>query len=64
MVKRVKSKGLIEIKKNLNSVQRHTLSLLRKLIDISDAQSNGFMHRISPMDSEYKNDYFLHDRAL
>jgi len=55
---------LIEIKKNLNSVQRQTLSLLRKLIDISDAQSNGFMHRISPMDSDYKNDYFLHDRPL
>ncbi|MEZ1323748.1 hypothetical protein QIW46_20605 [Pseudomonas fluorescens] len=55
---------LIEIKQNLNSVQRLTLSLLRKLIDISDAQSNGFMHRISPMDSDYKNDYFLHDLPL
>jgi hypothetical protein len=55
---------LIEIKQNLNPVQRQTLSLLRKLIDISDAQSNGFMHRISPMDSDYKNDYFLHDRPL
>ena len=55
---------LIEIKLNLNPVQRLTLSLLRKLIDISDAQSNGFMHRISPMDSDYKNDYFLHDLPL
>lgn len=55
---------LIEIKQNLNPVQRHTLSLLRKLIDISDAQSNGFMHRISPMDSDFKNDYFLHGRPL
>ncbi|MDZ4201918.1 MAG: hypothetical protein U1C96_07220 [Gallionella sp.] len=55
---------LIEIKKYLNPVQRQTLSLLRKLIDVSDAQSNGFMHRISPMDSDYKNDYFLHDRQL
>lgn len=55
---------LIEIKQNLNPVQRQTLSLLRKLIDISDAQSNGFMHRISPMDSDYKNDYFLHDHLL
>lgn len=55
---------LIEIKKNLNPVQRQTLSLLRKLIDISDAQSNGFMYRISPMDSDYKNDYFLHDRTF
>jgi hypothetical protein len=55
---------LIEIKQNLNPFQRHALSLLRKLIDISDAQSNGFMHRISPMDSDYKNNYFLHDRPL
>lgn len=55
---------LIEIKKNINPVQRQTLSLLRKLIDISDAQSNGFMHRVSPVDSDYKNDYFLHDRPL
>ncbi len=55
---------LIEIKKNLNIFQRRTLSLLSKLIHISDAQSNGFMHRISPMDSDYKNDYFLHQRSL
>lgn len=55
---------LIEIKKNLNLAQSQTLSLLSKLIDISDAQSNGFIHRISPMDSDYKNDYFLHDRPL
>lgn len=55
---------LIKIKKNLNPVQRQTLSLLSKLIDNSDAQSNGFMHRISPMDSDHKNDYFLHDRPL
>lgn len=56
--------GLIEIKKTLNPVQRQTLSLLSKLIAISDAQSNGFMLRISPMDSDYKNDFFLHDRPL
>ncbi|AEF98505.1 DUF3800 domain-containing protein [Methylomonas methanica] len=55
---------LIEIKQNLNPVQRQTLSLLSKLIVISDAQSNGFMHRIAPMDSDYKNDYFLHDLPL
>ena len=55
---------LIDIKQSLNPVQRQTLSLLSKLIDISDAQSNGFMHRISPLDSDYKNDYFLHDRPL
>jgi len=55
---------LIEIKQNLNPVQHQTISLLSKLILISDAQSNGFMYRISPMDSDFKNDYFLHDRPL
>lgn len=55
---------LTAIKKNLNPVQRKTLSLLKKLIDLSDAQSNGFCHRISPLDSDFKNDFFLHDRPL
>ena len=55
---------LINIKKNLNPAQRQTLSLLNKLIDISDAQSNGFIHQISPMNSLYKNDYFLRDCPL
>lgn len=55
---------LVDIKRNLNPTQRHTLSLLSKLIDMSNNQSNGFVHRISPLDSDYKNDYFLHDRPL
>ncbi|MGB3423955.1 MAG: DUF3800 domain-containing protein [Castellaniella sp.] len=55
---------LVEIKKNLNPAQRQTLSLLSELITISDEQSNGFILRISPIDSDYKNDYFLHDRPL
>lgn len=55
---------LIDIKQNLNPIQRQTLTLLSKLICISDAQSNGFMHRISPIDSAFKNDYFLHGRSL
>jgi hypothetical protein len=55
---------LIVIKKNLNPAQRKTLSLLKELIDISDAQSNGFFHRISPIDSDFKNNFFLHDRPL
>jgi hypothetical protein len=58
------AKKLVEIKNNLNPRQRQTLALLRKLIDISDAQSNGFLHRISPMDSDYKNSYFLHNLPL
>ncbi|WP_323018163.1 hypothetical protein [Castellaniella sp.] len=55
---------LINIKKNLNPVQKQALSLLSRLIDLSDAQSNGFILRIAPTDSDYKNDYFLHDRPL
>ncbi len=55
---------LTEIKQKLNPGQRQTLSLLSKLIAISNTQSNGFMLRISPMDSDYKNDYFLHNRPL
>ncbi len=55
---------LINIRQNLEPVQSQTLSLLSKLIVNSDTQSNGFMHRISPMDSDYKNDYFLHNLPL
>jgi len=57
-------KKIVEIKNNLNPRQRETLSLLSKLIRISEIQSNGFVHRISPIDSDYKNDYFLHDLPL
>lgn len=55
---------LMEIKEKLNPRQKKTLYLLQQLIDKSDSQSNGFMHRISPMDSDYKNDFFLHNRPL
>lgn len=55
---------LVEIKEKLNPRQKTTLYLLQKLIDVSEEQSNGFLHRISPMDSDIKNDYFLHNRPL
>ena len=55
---------LIEIKEKLNPRQKETLYLLQQLIDKSNSQSNGFMHRISAMDSDYKNDFFLHNRPL
>lgn len=57
-------KDLIKIKKKLNPIQHQTLSLLSKLIGISDKQSNGFIYRILPMASVYKNDYFLHGLPL
>ncbi|MEW6736420.1 MAG: DUF3800 domain-containing protein [Acidobacteriota bacterium] len=55
---------LKEIKRNLNPIQSQTITLLRRLIDTSDTQSNGFILRIAPMISDLKNDYFLHDRPL
>lgn len=55
---------LVNIKKNLNPIQKQTLSLLRELIDLSNAQSNGFMLRITATDSDHKNNYFLHDMPL
>lgn len=41
--------------------QTKTFNLLRQLIDVSDAASNAFIHRSTAMDSEWKNDTFLHD---
>lgn len=55
---------LIEIKDKLNPRQVKTLYLLQKLIDASEKQSNGFLHRISPMHSDIKNDFFLHNIPL
>ena len=37
-----------------------TFDLLRGLIDYSDDVSNAFVHRITAMDSEWKNDTFMH----
>ena len=55
---------LIAIKKNLSPIQNQTLKLLGKIILISDAQSNGFIHRITPIYSDFKNDFFLHNQPL
>lgn len=51
---------LKDIKKNLNQSQRQVLKLLANLIGISNTQSNGFIHRIAPNESERKNNYFLY----
>ncbi|MDP9154652.1 MAG: hypothetical protein M3O74_10420 [Pseudomonadota bacterium] len=34
--------------------------LLRQLIDLSDEVSNAFIYRSTAMDSEWKNDAFMH----
>lgn len=40
--------------------QLKNLSLLRELIDRSDAFSDGLMHYVQPLDTIYKNNTFLH----
>jgi hypothetical protein len=43
-----------------NAAQTESFDLLRGLIDYSHDVSNAFIHRITAMDSEWKNDTFMH----
>lgn len=43
-----------------SAAQTETFELLRGLIDYSDDVSNAFIHRITAMDSEWKNNTFMH----
>ncbi|MFT4434163.1 DUF3800 domain-containing protein [Caballeronia sp. 15715] len=52
---------LMNRKKSWNKIQNANFGALRQLIDMSDAASNAFIHRITAMDSGWKNDAFLHD---
>lgn len=52
---------LLARKKAWNAAQTETFDLLRGLIDYSDDVSNAFIHRITAMDSEWKNNAFMHD---
>lgn len=54
---------LLARKKYWSARQTETFDLLRGLIDYSDDVSNAFIHRITAMDSEWKNDSFMHDIA-
>jgi hypothetical protein len=51
---------LLARKNAWSAAQTETFDLLRGLIDYSDAVSNAFVHRITAMDSEWKNDTFMH----
>lgn len=53
---------LLARKKVWSAAQLETFELLRGLVDCSDNVSNAFIHRITAMDSEWKNDTFMHDR--
>ncbi len=51
---------LLARKKAWSAAQSETFELLRGLIDYSDTVSNAFVHRITAMDSEWKNNTFMH----
>lgn len=54
---------LLARKKGWNATQTRTFDLLRGLINYSDDVSNAFIHRITAMDSEWKNNSFMHDMS-
>lgn len=51
---------LLARKKVWSATQTESFNLLRGLIDYSDEVSNAFVHRITAMDSEWKNNTFMH----
>jgi hypothetical protein len=51
---------LLARKKAWSTAQTQAFDLLRGLIDYSDGVSNAFIHRITTMDNEWKNDAFMH----
>lgn len=55
---------LRERKATFSAVQRENLHRLRSLIDRSDALSEGLFHAVLPMDTNFKNNAFLHDQEV
>ena len=51
---------LLAHKKAWSTAQTETFELLRSLINYSNNMSNAFIHRVTAMDSEWKNDAFMH----
>lgn len=51
--------GLASKRRSLNSIQTRNLSLLRRLINISDKSSNALLFQITTLDSEAKHYYFM-----
>jgi len=52
---------LLKRKNSWNEIQIANFNLLRRLIDLSDEVSNAFIHRVTALDTQWKNDAFLHD---
>ena len=55
---------LLERKSHFAVQQLENLALLRELIDRSVDVSDGFCHSVIPLDTAFKNDAFLHERAV
>lgn len=53
---------LLNRKNSWNEIQIANFNLLRRLVDLSDEVSNAFIHRMTAMDSSWKDETFLHDR--
>ena len=53
---------LLKRKNSWNEIQIANFNLLRRLIDHSDEVSNAFIHRLTAMDSAWKDETFLHGR--
>ncbi|MFM0307731.1 DUF3800 domain-containing protein [Paraburkholderia sp. RL17-383-BIF-A] len=53
---------LMRRKSAWSEMQAENFGLLRQLIDLSDDASNAFIYRSTAMDSEWKNDSFMHGR--
>jgi len=55
-------KELMQRKAGLTDIQRLNLEKLRLLIDRSDAFSDGLFHKLTPLDTVFKNIAFLHEQ--
>lgn len=53
---------LLKRKNKWNEIQITNFNLLRQLIDLSDEVSNAFIHRLTAIDSTWKDETFLHGR--
>jgi hypothetical protein len=63
----LKDRSLTELMRRrdqFNETQLNNLTSLRKLIDQSDAFSDGLFHAVLPLDTIFKNEAFLHEAEV
>lgn len=63
-IEKTPTNSLINFKNNLSQIQRNNITVLRKLIEKSDAISNVLLHRVTTIDSDNKSDYFIFGSRL